>query len=412
MRKNMSNQFVLREEVFGSTLYDKQRLKHIFLNAEETKKVLSGDFEFDGIKVKELEHLESDLDGIRTDIIYSPIRIYYEVTTACNLRCQTCFNKSGKPQEDELSLDEVVRLLGGFRRDNIFDIRFTGGEVVTKEGWDQILQHAKDIGFAISLNTNGVYVNDGVLDKIARIMPHQVTISIDGMRETNDSIRGRGSFDKAYATLLALHEKGVPLRTNTLITRAVTQEAEEMIDFFKPYVKDMAFFNMRIMGRALEMVNEAVSYDELRAFNDHMDEVVTRHPEVHVHYKEPATTYNSIKQNNELGLQTGRCPGGLTRLVMTSNGDMHTCGYMPYINPDDNTPGANLGNAVQERYTTLKIWRESRALDDFRKINEEHTRKCLSCSQYDMKCPGVCLADEFNRIHSLDKKNPYCLDGD
>jgi len=140
-----------------------------------------------------------------------------------------------------------------------------------------------------------------------------------------------------------------------------------------------------------------------------MDEVVKRHPEIHIQYREPATTYNGIQLENKFGLMSGRCPGGLTRFVITSEGDMHTCGYLPYINLENPVPGAHLGNIVKDGYTTLRIWRESESSDLFRRINEKRTQVCLECNHHKIECPGVCLADEFNRKNVPNKKNPYCL---
>jgi len=161
---------------------------------------LKGDFKFDGVKVSDIEYLKGKLDGIRKDIIYSPIRVYYELTTACNLRCKTCFNKSGEALKDELSSDEVIKIIEGLRKDNILDLRFTGGEITTKKGWDEILQHAKDLGFAVSMNTNAIFNDENIIDKIVEIAPNQVTLSFDGTKKTNDFIRGKGSFDRAFKT--------------------------------------------------------------------------------------------------------------------------------------------------------------------------------------------------------------------
>lgn len=394
---------ILRDEVFGSTVYDRKKLIHSFLNHEQTAETL--------VKDPGIEYWEADTTGLRKDIIYSPIRIYYELTTGCNLRCRTCFNSSGNPLNDELTTSEVLKLLDGLRKEHVFDIRFTGGELTTKEGWDEILQHAMDLGFGVSMNTNGVYDDPKNLEKLIKIQPHQVTLSFDGLKETHDYIRGKGNFDRSFQSLLTLYNAGVPTRTNTLITHEVADRVEDMIQFFEPYVSDMAFFNMRLVGRARNIQSRGISYSELREFNQKMSKIVPNHPTIRILYREDGENLNGLQEYEKVGLSTGRCPGGLTRFVMTSEGNYHACGYLPYINPESLVPGSFLGNAKSDGFAVIKTWRSSSSLEEYRKLNSKTTQECFSCAVYDSECPGVCLADELNKYNFEGGVNPYCIEG-
>jgi radical SAM protein with 4Fe4S-binding SPASM domain len=395
--KDLSN-FLLRNEKFGSILFSKEDFEYFMLNKHETDYIVK--------KYPDIEHIKNQTEGIRNDIISSPIRVYYELTTGCNLRCKTCFNKSGKPIENELPTEEVLKIIEGLKKDNVFDVRFTGGEVTTKEGWDKILFLAKDLGFGVSLNTNAQF-DDETIEKLIKIKPHQITVSIDGLERNHNLIRGKRTFEKAYNNIKKLYAAGLATRTNTIITRNNLNEADEIIKTFKNYASDMAFFNMRIMGRALDISSLCLSYEEIERFNKRMDSLVKIHQDVNLHYRESGTTSNGMKEGNEFGLLMGRCPGGITRFVITSEGNTHTCGYMPYINPKEPVIGANLGNVVKNGYSIKEIWQNSKRLNEFRELNKYRTKICINCTNYETVCPGICLADEFNRINNKGI-NPYC----
>src|SRR3989337_1227646 len=144
--------YILRDETFGGTLYDRKLLRHDFLHND---KIEGTTIILNGQEIDTVEHWPAVVEGLRTDILHSPIRVYIERTRKCNLRCSTCFNSSGDEPPGELTTDELKRSLDGMRVDNVLDLRFSGGELTTKPNWHEEVRHAKELGFAISVNTNG-----------------------------------------------------------------------------------------------------------------------------------------------------------------------------------------------------------------------------------------------------------------
>ena len=104
-----------------------------------------------------------------------------------------------------MNTEEMMQCLEGLRKDNIFDLRFTGGELTVRTGWFDVLKSAKDLGFTVSVNTNGVYKNfDETINKLVSLDLDQITVSIDGNKEHHESIRGKNTFDKSMRTLQIL----------------------------------------------------------------------------------------------------------------------------------------------------------------------------------------------------------------
>ncbi|MBI2196003.1 radical SAM protein [Candidatus Daviesbacteria bacterium] len=394
----MKERFVLRDEVFGGTLFDRKTLRYKYLEHE----ALHGDISINGIKVESFEHRKADLSSAPPDLPYSPIRIYVETTRVCNLRCKHCFNASGTKDSDEMSTDEMFKALEGIRRDNVFDVRFSGGELTMHPDWYEILQRAKELGFGVSINSNGVYKDPSIIDKLVSLELEQIVLSIDGTKEHHDQIRGRGNFDRTLQSLRQLHERGAVLRTNTVLNRKSVSDMEEVIQTVGPYVDEMNFFHMRSTGRAQRMVRETLSYQELYDFNQKAARIVKKYPHINILFGSQVTRENSIRMN-ELGLKVGG-PDGFTRCNLLANGSLWAGGYAPYIDR-----GLQFGDIKEEGYTMLQVWRKSPKLNAFRDFSHQLAMRCLSCPELNLYCPGTNVEMELIRLKFPEIGNPYCI---
>jgi uncharacterized protein len=133
------------------------------------------------------------------------------VAHTCNLNCSYCFASQGKYQGDRalMSLAVGKRALdflienSGTRRN--LEVDFFGGEpLMNWEVVKQIVAYGRsreaETGkhFRFTLTTNGVLLNDEVIDFCNREM-HNVVLSLDGRKEVHDRLRrdyaGNGSYD-------------------------------------------------------------------------------------------------------------------------------------------------------------------------------------------------------------------------
>ncbi|NLT13781.1 MAG: thioether cross-link-forming SCIFF peptide maturase [Clostridiales bacterium] len=145
------------------------------------------------------------------------------VSHACNLSCDYCFAGEGRYHgETALMTLEVGKKAIDFliehsgKRRNL-EVDFFGGEPLLN--WDvvkQIVAYAREIeknkgkNFRFTLTTNGVLIDDDVIDFANREM-HNVVLSLDGRREVHDRSRrfldGRGSYQVILPKFKALVEK-------------------------------------------------------------------------------------------------------------------------------------------------------------------------------------------------------------
>ena len=134
------------------------------------------------------------------------------IAHTCNLNCSYCFASQGKYHGDRAvmsfevgkrALDFLVENSGS--RHNL-EVDFFGGEpLMNFDVVKQLVAYARSIekekgkNFRFTLTTNGVLIDDDVIDFANREMSN-VVLSLDGRREIHDRFRvdynGVGSFDR------------------------------------------------------------------------------------------------------------------------------------------------------------------------------------------------------------------------
>ena len=134
------------------------------------------------------------------------------IAHTCNLNCSYCFASQGKYHGDRAvmsyevgkrALDFLVENSG--TRHNL-EVDFFGGEpLMNFDVVKKLVAYARSIekehnkNFRFTLTTNGVLIDDDVIDFANREMSN-VVLSLDGRKEIHDRFRvdyaGKGSFDK------------------------------------------------------------------------------------------------------------------------------------------------------------------------------------------------------------------------
>ena len=134
------------------------------------------------------------------------------VAHTCNLNCEYCFASQGRYEGERAlmsfevgkrAIDFLVENSGS--RSNL-EVDFFGGEPLMNFGVvKQIVAYARSIekeknkNFRFTLTTNGMLIDDDVIDFCNREM-HNVVLSLDGRKEVHDRFRvdcaGKGSYDR------------------------------------------------------------------------------------------------------------------------------------------------------------------------------------------------------------------------
>lgn len=127
------------------------------------------------------------------------------VTYRCNARCTMCNRyKCPSTPEEELSIETIKKL------PEMYFTNITGGEPFIRTDLKDIVRELYKKSDRIVISTNGFFT-DRIIDLCKEFPNVGIRISIEGLEETNNTIRGlEDGFNKGYTTLKKLVEMKHP----------------------------------------------------------------------------------------------------------------------------------------------------------------------------------------------------------
>ena len=320
------------------------------------------------------------------------------VAHTCNLNCSYCFASQGKYHGDRAlmsfevgkrALDFLVENSG--TRHNL-EVDFFGGEPLMN--WDvvkQLVAYARSIEkehnktFRFTLTTNGVLIDDDVIDFANREMSN-VVLSLDGRREIHDATRmdyaGRGSYDKIVPLFKRLVEsrggKGYYMRgTFTHRNPDFTNDVFHMADLgftelsMEPVVA-AADDPMALTPADIEIVKD--QYEILAK------DMIRREKE-----GKPITFYHymiDLKAGPCVYKRISGCGSGTEYMAVTPWGDLYPCHQF----------------VGEEAYKLGDIWNgvtNDALREEFRGCNAYTRPDCRDCWAK-LYCSGGCAANAYH----------------
>jgi len=177
-----------------------------------------------------------------------PIQLTFFLTGRCNATCPFCFYLSDKKsgnEKPELSLDEIEKISRSMG--NLLWLAFSGGEIFLRKDIVDIAKvfYRNNKPAIMLFPTNGL-LTDVIRDNIEQVLEHcskstiALKLSIEGMEDVHDRIRGKGSFKKTmktYEVLKKLPDRypNFELGVNSVFCSVNQDNMDKLINF----VRDM-----------------------------------------------------------------------------------------------------------------------------------------------------------------------------
>ncbi|MCZ6769053.1 MAG: radical SAM protein [Acidobacteria bacterium] len=164
-----------------------------------------------------------------------PLTGQWELTCRCNLKCVMCytdpFNRPEKIRQ-ELSYEEIVRILDEIHQEGCLELIFTGGEPFARRDFLDIYTYAKRKGFLLNIFTNGTLITPKIADHLKTYPPSMIEISLHALtRESFDQLTmRRGAFGHCLEGIRLILERDLPL---TLKTVGMTINRDEILKIKK-----------------------------------------------------------------------------------------------------------------------------------------------------------------------------------
>ena len=170
------------------------------------------------IALKSAIQYDSEDDKFRNFVIESPFSICFKVTQRCNFSCKHCIASSSMSANIGLSTQECKKIIDNVKASGTQRIDITGGEPYLRRDINELLLYCVNVGLETIVTTNGSFLNDSNIDFLVKNGIF-VQISIDGRKDINDSLRGKGSFDIAVGAVRKLLSAKAKLRINYTVQK-------------------------------------------------------------------------------------------------------------------------------------------------------------------------------------------------
>ena len=159
------------------------------------------------------------------------------LTDRCNFDCVYCHNEGlgdtrgpMAPQDDEMTTDDVVRLLAVAAEYDVGKVKFTGGEPMLREDLAEIIRRTPD-GMETSLTTNGTFL-PGRAEDLKTAGLSRVNVSQDALDpEVFAEITKSGAYDSVIEGVEAALDAGLdPVKLNMVVFTHTASYVEGMVE--------------------------------------------------------------------------------------------------------------------------------------------------------------------------------------
>ncbi len=325
------------------------------------------------------------------------------IAHTCNLNCSYCFASQGKYHGERalMSYEVGKRALdflvenSGTRRN--LEVDFFGGEpLMNFDVVKKLVEYARSIekekgkNFRFTLTTNGVLIDEDVIDFANREMSN-VVLSLDGRKEVHDRYRvdyaGNGSFEK----IVPKFQKLVKARggKNYYMRGTFTHANPDFLEDIKTML-DLGF-NELSMEPVVAAANDPSALTEedkaivMKQYEDLAKLMIERDKE-----GRPFTFYHymiDLKGGPCIYKRISGCGSGTEYMAVTPWGDLYPCHQFV---GDEKFKLGDIWNGVQNKEVQ----------NEFAACNVYAREECRSCWAR-LYCSGGCAANAYHSTGSV-----------
>lgn len=180
------------------------------------------------------------------------VRLIFEITRRCNLRCKHCMVSAGIEQPVGMSHDRILHLMKELKENNISKIMFTGGEPLLVEHIVDYVRIATGDGLMVDMNSNLTLATEAMIADLCGAGIQEVTTSIDGSEATHCGIRGdKSCYRNTLRAIEGFTRRGVHVDVVCTLMDSNLHEAESVLRLCESIgVASLTFSGLIIDGRA------------------------------------------------------------------------------------------------------------------------------------------------------------------
>lgn len=299
-----------------------------------------------------------------------PLSVHLDLTYRCNERCIHCY--LDHEDHGEMTTAEIKNVLNQVAAAGAFYLSVSGGEILLRKDFFEILAHARSLLFHVKLKTNALLIRGEEAKRIRNLGVREIQISIYSHKpEVHDGItKVRGSMERSVNAIRFLKAQELKVTIANVLMR------QNMLDY--PGVQALAAelgVGFTIDPTITPMMDGDTSITALRIPSTVLKEVFN-----------DATVVGNVEEfcappskADADELNGYSCSAGHTFCYISPYGEVFPCVQFP----------TSCGNLRRESF--LDIWRGSQALLELRSIHVRDLPTCSGCSHVAgcTRCPGL-----------------------
>ncbi|MDZ7762134.1 MAG: thio(seleno)oxazole modification radical SAM maturase SbtM [Desulfovermiculus sp.] len=316
--------------------------------------------------------------------------LQWHVTQACDLKCRHCY---GRESRNPLDLDRAMYVLDDFdrfcRQKNVHgQISFTGGNPMLYPHLATVHEAAVDRGFTV-----GILGNPAPEEQLKELqLSGPVSfyqLSLEGLAEHNDFIRGSGHYQSVLDFLDTLKKLGIFSMVMLTLTKANTRQVLDLAESLQGRADLFTFNRLSMVGSGayLTPADKEEFKDLLYAYQNKAKDLKG------VGFKDNLFNLVRYEQDGPLfGGCTGYgCGAAFNFVAVLCDGEVHACRKFP----------SPLGNVFS---SSLQDIYDSQLAQRYR----EGPTECKGCPIRPV-CRGCLAVVSSSGLDVFQDKDPYCF---
>ncbi len=322
----------------------------------------------------------------------------WHITDQCDQRCKHCyiFSDENKKELYELPIESLKIIL-----DNCIDMcekigrtpffSLTGGDPILHENFWELISLFKEKKIPFNILGNPFHLNEEICKKLFDYGCQTYQLSIDGLKDTHDYIRKKGSFDCTLSKIPIIKKSGMKCAIMTTVSKTNINEITQIIDVVVKTKADIfAFARYCPVSSERNLIVSPIEYRNLldacwTKFNEYAscDTSFSLKDHLWTLYLYEKGLFQIDDTLDKEMIYDG-CSCGIGHLTILANGTIFACRRMD----------SPVGNALKDQLLDVFL---SEKMDAYREYNQYN--KCAKCEllRFCRGCPAVssCLTGDM-----------------
>ena len=316
--------------------------------------------------------------------------LQWHITQTCDLHCRHCYDRS---QYEPLSLQQELSILDDFAEfctsHNVHgQVTFTGGNPLLHTDFEKLYREAAERGFTLAILGNPTSREE--IERLNAIQPLAFyQVSLEGLEEHNDYMRGKGHFKRVLAFLDLLQELDVYSMVMLTLTKENMEQVLELSEILRDRTDLFTFNRLSLVGEGAKLLS--VDPGSYPAFLKNYSEAVESNSCLGLKDNLLNIIYHEQKTPLFGGCTGYGCGAAFNFMAVLADGTVHACRKFP----------SPLGSLMDQSLSDIY---NSAAANRYR----DGAAECRNC-RLNTVCRG-CLAVSYS--HGMDiftEKDPYCF---